>query len=425
MSADTVITVDRLSKAYRLGQFDVGRNLRETIAQMPSWAAGRLRRTDSAGPDQSGPFWALRDVSFDVSQGEIVGIIGRNGAGKSTLLKLLARITDPTEGRAEIRGRVGSLLEVGSGFHPELTGRENIMLNGVVLGMTKAEIRRNFDPIVAFAEVEEFVDTPVKRYSSGMYLRLAFAVAAHLQTSILIVDEVLAVGDMAFQEKCLGKMREVGVSGRTVLFVSHNLGAVRTLCPRSILLSGGHLQEDGPTEDVLDTYLREHAPTGDSGIIPRDLPRVYGTDEAWIDQVKLVNVRGAPTSQLHLGEPFRISVTLEVVRNIREAVIEIAVTTLDGTYVTTSTSTDRGRPPTPLSPGVYDVELDVDVVLAPRHYSLLLGIHHYDGTTIEWVERAVEFSVLNLSADGSDSFRWMPPRGYVRPNGDWRVLKVR
>src|SRR6202011_3565898 len=204
-------------------------------------------------------FWALKDVSLEVKRGEVVGIIGRNGAGKSTLLKILSRITDPTKGRIEIRGRVASLLEVGTGFHQELTGRENIFLNGAILGMTRAEIKRKFDEIVAFAEVEEFLDTPVKRYSSGMYVRLAFAVAAHLDPEILVIDEVLAVGDAEFQKKCLGKMAEVAKGGRTVLFVSHNMGAVTRLCSRAILLSAGRLEMAGDTAAVAGRYMSSDA----------------------------------------------------------------------------------------------------------------------------------------------------------------------
>jgi lipopolysaccharide transport system ATP-binding protein len=216
---------------------------------------GKLNSTAEVGGG-SEEFWALKDVSFEVKQGEVVGIIGRNGAGKSTLLKILSRITEPTEGRVTLRGRVASLLEVGTGFHPELTGRENIFLNGAILGMTKAEIKKKFDEIVAFAEVERFLDTPVKRYSSGMYVRLAFAVAAHLEPEILVVDEVLAVGDAEFQKKCLGKMKDVATGGRTVLFVSHNMGAVRNLCQQGILLEKGHLRNQGEIIKVTDSYLR-------------------------------------------------------------------------------------------------------------------------------------------------------------------------
>lgn len=253
-----IIRVENLSKRYRIGRRELGRTLRETVSDM---AAAPFRRLGSILPSSNGRFgnddtiWALKDVSFEVMPGDVVGIIGRNGAGKSTLLKILSRITEPTSGGVDLHGRVGSLLEVGTGFHPELTGRENIYLNGALLGMRKSEIERKFDEIVAFAEIERFLDTPVKRYSSGMYVRLAFAVAAHLEPEILIVDEVLAVGDTAFQRKCLGKMEAVGHEGRTVLFVSHNLNAVNWLCTQGILLSDGRVITVGDEETVLSKYI--------------------------------------------------------------------------------------------------------------------------------------------------------------------------
>ena len=271
-----IISVKNLSKRYKLGVFNA-KTLREEaeaflarFSRGKEGTGGRGQGTGGSGLVTSNPppataepssdFWALRDVSFDVQPGEVIGVIGRNGAGKSTLLKILSRITEPTSGEARIRGRVASLLEVGTGFHPELTGRENVFLNGAILGMTKQEIRNKFDEIVAFAEIEKFIDTPVKRYSSGMYVRLAFAVAAHLEPEILIVDEVLAVGDVEFQRKCLGKMHEVSdKDGRTVLFVSHNMDAVSQLCSSAILLRQGRLEENGSTEDVLRIYLGQGA----------------------------------------------------------------------------------------------------------------------------------------------------------------------
>ncbi len=252
------IRVENLGKRYQVceteerGSFGY-RTLRDDLVRMVTAPVRRLRGTAAA---KFTDFWALRDVGFEVSPGEVVGIIGRNGAGKSTLLKVLSRITKPTEGRVELRGRVGSLLEVGTGFHPELTGRENIYLNGAILGMSRREIAAKFDEIVAFAEVEKFLDTPVKRYSSGMYVRLAFAVAAYLEPEILIVDEVLAVGDMAFQRKCMGRMHEVGQAGATVLFVSHNMPAIETLCDRAILLDAGRVVHDGEVPDTVGEYRR-------------------------------------------------------------------------------------------------------------------------------------------------------------------------
>ncbi|HEX5065848.1 MAG TPA: ABC transporter ATP-binding protein, partial [Myxococcota bacterium] len=246
-SSYVAVRAEGLSKRFRLGERDAYRTLRESAARSLSRVLGRHR----AAPADAREIWALRDVGFEVERGEVLGVIGANGAGKSTLLKILARITAPTSGYAEISGRVGSLLEVGTGFHPELSGRENLYLNGAILGMKRAEIDAAFDEIVSFAGVERFLDTPVKRYSSGMRVRLAFAVAAHLRPEILIVDEVLAVGDAAFQKRCIGKMSDVARGGSTLLFVSHNMKAVRRLCPRSVLLAGGRLIAAGPTEQVV------------------------------------------------------------------------------------------------------------------------------------------------------------------------------
>jgi lipopolysaccharide transport system ATP-binding protein len=261
--SDVVIRAERLSKLYRIGQREKFTTLRDVIsrtftAPFRLWFKNNQNEIiPNHQPLTSDNYiWALKDVSFEVKKGEVVGIIGRNGAGKSTLLKILARITEPTEGYAEVRGRVGSLLEVGTGFHPELTGRENIYLSGAVLGMKKREIDRKFDEIVAFAEMEKFIDTPVKYYSSGMYVRLAFAVAAHLDPEILLVDEVLAVGDAAFQKKCLGKMGDVAKEGRTVLFVSHNMAAIENLCTRAFLLDNGRIIYSGDTRSVIQTYLQ-------------------------------------------------------------------------------------------------------------------------------------------------------------------------
>lgn len=259
--SEIAIRVENLSKQYRIGRRHQYKTIRDSVMDAVSARFRRAENSDalSTGNGEGTRIWSLKDVSFDVTRGEVVGIIGRNGAGKSTLLKILSRITEPTQGHVQLRGRVGSLLEVGTGFHVELTGRENIYLSGAILGMRRREIERKFDEIVAFAEMEKFLDTPSKRYSSGMYMRLAFSVAAHLDPAILLVDEVLAVGDAAFQRKCLGKLGEVAEAGRTVLFVSHNMAAIRKLCPVTILFDKGQLVEYGRTQDVLQTYEAEAA----------------------------------------------------------------------------------------------------------------------------------------------------------------------
>ncbi len=258
--SNTVIKVENLSKQYRIGSAQAGyKTFRETLSnavKAPLRQIERLsNRQSSIVNRQSETIWALKDVSFEVKRGEVVGIIGRNGAGKSTLLKILSKITEPTKGRVEFRGRVGSLLEVGTGFHPELTGHENVYMYGAILGMDRWEVTRKFDEIVAFAELDKFIETPVKRYSSGMYMRLAFAVAAHMETEILLIDEVLAVGDAAFQKKCLGKMNEVSKEGRTVLFVSHNMGAVQSLCTQAFQLDMGLIKNFGNVRSVISNYL--------------------------------------------------------------------------------------------------------------------------------------------------------------------------
>ena len=302
--SNIAIRAEKLSKNYRLGAAKVQH---DTLRDHLVGGIKSLFKKEQRPSQDERIFWALKAVSLEIKQGEVVGIIGRNGAGKSTLLKLLARITDPTSGVAEIHGRVGSLLEVGTGFHGELTGRENTYLNGAILGMTKKEIDRKFDEIVAFAEVERFVDTPVKHYSSGMYMRLAFAVAAHLEPEILLVDEVLAVGDLAFQRKCLGKMGEVARQGRTILFVSHNMAAIESLCSTAYLLENGQLVESGTTKTVVDAYLAS---------IPAlcRTPLEHRTDRQGNGRLRFTDIEfrsdeGVPTDVVQTGKTLLISVT--------------------------------------------------------------------------------------------------------------------
>ena len=297
---EPIITAEGLGKRYEIGAGRIHTNLRDELTARVNAQFKRLR---GGGRDSRPSIWALKDVSFDVLPGEVVGIIGRNGSGKSTLLKLLSRITKPTKGRFTLNGRVGSLLEVGTGFHSELTGRENIFLNGAILGMSKREIEGKFDEIVAFAETEAFLDTPVKHYSSGMTVRLAFAVAAHLEPEILIIDEVLAVGDIAFQKKCLGKMNEVAKHGRTILFVSHDLTAVNSLCTRSILLHEGSAVMDGPTREVTTHYLNT-ANKLYSPVTWADLPKGK-SDEIQLHRAE-VQQRGMQTSAIDCRDSFTI-----------------------------------------------------------------------------------------------------------------------
>jgi lipopolysaccharide transport system ATP-binding protein len=303
-----IIRVEDLNKSYALNRITVSNpTLRDTLVETFRAPLKTLRNAYSS-PGET--FWALKNINLEVMPGEVVGIIGRNGAGKSTLLKILSRITEPTSGRVELYGRVGSLLEVGTGFHPELSGRENIFLNGVILGMNRREIREKFDEIVAFAELEKFIDTPVKRYSSGMYVRLAFAVAAHLSPEILIVDEVLAVGDLAFQNKCLGKMQDVSLAGRTVLFVSHNLPAVSRLCSRAVLLESGHLISEGPTQDVVTNYLEGAFAAGPSR--EWDLEHAPGTKELKLVSVNVTKEDGTRLTDVSVHDKVQVKLKYRV-----------------------------------------------------------------------------------------------------------------
>jgi lipopolysaccharide transport system ATP-binding protein len=334
-----IITVDNLGKHYHLGSqqpsIQIRRyyisnfTLRESITRMIDSGRRRFQKREQADPEDSS-FWALRNISFEVQRGEVVGLIGRNGAGKSTLLKILSRIVEPTEGVARLRGRVASLLEVGTGFHPDLTGRENIYLNGAILGMRKAEINRKFDEIVAFSEIEQFLDTPVKRYSSGMFVRLAFAVAAHLEPEILIVDEVLAVGDYAFQKKCLGKMHDVATDdGRTVLFVSHNMGALAQLCQHGILLDHGHVKAIGRASDVIQTYLRSSLDENKAQIrfpIDRAQPCQFLS-------AAILHDDGNLGSDFSCDEPVIIRLQFEIREPVPSLFLTFSLQNLDGTQV--------------------------------------------------------------------------------------------
>jgi len=349
-----IISVENLSKRYVIGhRRSTDDGIRHVIEDALRAPLRWLRRGEEKPDPQKEEFWALKNVSFDVKQGEVMGLIGRNGAGKSTLLKVLSRITEPTTGRITIDGRVASLLEVGTGFHPELTGRENIFLNGAILGMSRVEIKAKFDEIVAFSEVEKFLDTPVKRYSSGMYVRLAFAVAAHLEPEILIVDEVLAVGDSLFQKKCLGKMREVSAqSGRTVLFVSHNLGALASLCDRACRLEQGRLVQIGPTRTVINDYLAQNAPSRERTLRLDHLTR----DPCGDGRMRLTGLEWMCDFPLQHGEPMRARIDFETLGPIEDLTVGIGFSNSEGTRLLTYDSdfTDGSRPTLPQA-GRYSV----------------------------------------------------------------------
>ncbi|MCE9644884.1 MAG: ABC transporter ATP-binding protein [Chloroflexi bacterium] len=392
----TVISVENLSKNYRLGQIGTGtfsRDLEVWWAKMRGKPNPLLRIGDKDhGNRDDEELWALKDVSFRVQQGEVLGIIGRNGAGKSTLLKILSRVTAPTSGRVKVKGRIASLLEVGTGFHPELTGRENIYLNGAILGMSRKEIERKFDEIVDFAEVEKFIDTPVKRYSSGMYVRLAFAVAAHLDPEILVVDEVLAVGDAEFQKKCLGKMGEVAKEGRTVLFVSHNMAAVKQLCSQGILLNFGVIREMGPVDEVINQYLDIFNRTNNVNLLER--ADRFGSSIFRFTKIQLKNSTGKVVNHIASDEPveFSIQYTSPETKPLRNVSISIRIEDELGQYVFTLATEFTGNdfPELPSS-GVIVCRVPA-IQLVAGEYMVFLWCA-INGETSDMIENATRFYV--------------------------------
>jgi lipopolysaccharide transport system ATP-binding protein len=360
--SNIAVQVEGLGKKYRIGERrEAYKTLRDGVASAAANSVSRLGhlfgRNGSVTCSAQTDYWALRDVSFEVKHGEVVGIIGKNGAGKSTLLKILSRITEPTEGRARVFGRVGSLLEVGTGFHPELTGRENIYMNGAILGMSKVDIDRKFDEIVAFAEIDTYLDTPVKRYSSGMQLRLGFAVAAHMEPEILIVDEVLAVGDTQFQKKCVGKMGEVARGGRTVLFVSHNIAAVQHLCSAAVHLSSGRVAETGSTADVVRQYLapsdRRHG---------RAITSILRSEESneeldyQILQIVMLDEAGRPIDALHTWDYVKFRIEFRANKRVPSGSVDLQVTSTDGVRVMWCSTQPDCNIPLAIEPGRSYVE---------------------------------------------------------------------
>ena len=399
-----VIQVEQLSKKYKLGERAFRyRTIRETLS-LP-------RRRSEDRVERAGDLWALRDVDLEVRQGEVVGIVGRNGAGKSTLLKVIARITEPTSGVSRTRGRLGALLEVGTGFHHELTGRENVFLNGAILGMPRREIRTRFDEIVAFADVERFLDTPLKRYSSGMYLRLAFAVAAHFEPDIMVVDEILAVGDAEFQRKCLGRMSDLQREGRTVVFVSHDLGAIGRLCSRAIWLDGGAVVDDGQTEDILERYLGAVAGSHIHTALPEASRSV---------QVISASVLGDDGEQLRsVRRDHSVTIALRFVSTETVPGLDVALYLLtpEGTRVLDEACSDaRGERESLSRPGEYEVRLTVPPILAAGRYIAGVWIGNARETFVD--DPVVRFDILPRPDDPLDAAQ---RRRILQPRVHWQV----
>lgn len=421
-----IIQVEHLSKEYVLGVLGQAEDsLRESLVRTLRKPWDLLRGRSRNGTARPGPssLWALRDINFEVHQGDSVGIIGSNGAGKSTLLKILARITDPTEGHVRLKGRTGCLLEVGTGFHPELTGRENVFLNGAILGMTKAEIDRKFDEIVAFAEIEKFLDTPVKHYSSGMYLRLAFSVAAHLEPEILIVDEALAVGDMAFQKKCLAKMKDFGQSGRTVLFVSHSLATVENLCQRGIVLRQGQLAFSGSAADAIKHYVRGvpgEQSSANGGCV--DLTRAPGRASRYrplLKRLELLDEDGHPIHHgLPMAAPLRARIQFELEEPTATFTVALAFDNLHGQCVFYANSSYSPAPVSEKPRGEHLYVCDIpSFALVPGEYRIRAGLS-VAGVWVDNIDDAARLTVLGSDFYGTGR---LPAGGTCVLEQCWRL----
>lgn len=424
------ISIENVSKAYQLGVFNTG-SFSNDLSRW--WALKRGKEdpflkigeeNDRTKKGSSNVVWSLRDISAQVEQGDSVGIIGRNGAGKSTLLKILSQVTHPTTGHIKIRGKVASLLEVGTGFHPELTGRENVFLNGAILGMRHQEIKKKFDEILAFSGVERYIDTPVKRYSSGMYVRLAFAVAAHLESDILIVDEVLAVGDADFQKKCIGKMNQLGHNGgRTIVFVSHHMPTIKALCKKTIFLEKGKVHSFGETGDTISTYLSAYSPAKtDEGYIPKG-SSLRGSGEVRFTRfLPYKDEQGC--EDFFFGEKPSLLIEIEVFSDVSDAAIGLHIINVLGDTITMAAPNENYKSIS-LEKGKYKFEVSLQEVLMPSEYSFNLSISKYNtGADIDSVESVGTIRILRDSIDHDLDYPWATVHGYFKPRTSWKIKRI-
>ncbi len=427
--SDIAIKIENLSKQYRLGVVGTGtisHDLNRWWARIrgkedPYLKVGQVNKRELEG--NSDYVWALKDINIEVRQGEVLGIIGKNGAGKSTLLKILSRVTGPTTGLISAKGRMGTLLEVGTGFHPELTGRENVFLNGAILGMTKAEIKSKLDEIVSFSGCARYIDTPVKRYSSGMKVRLAFAVAAFLEPEILIVDEVLAVGDVEFQKKAIGKMQDVSKGeGRTVLFVSHNMSSIKSLCTRAVLLQNGKVGFDGPVEDCINRYISQNRSDATSevpGEIPLNHKRLWGSKGAKISHVFLSNEEGKMSNELLFRQPLNVNIRFSASEDIQNAMIQVRICAIDGTTAVFSSTLDGSPKGLNIEKGEHEVNTRLNVKLNPGEYCITVFICSLAANLFyDSVHEIYPFRVLAAPFDSfQPAFDRLP--GFINEPTDW------
>jgi len=424
---NSAIEISYLSKQYRLGTISTG-TLARDISSIYARILGKedpnslVSEINEVQQSQQGHMWALKDVNIKINQGEILGIIGKNGAGKSTLLKILARITAPTCGEVKIKGRLASLLEVGTGFHPELTGRENIFLNGAILGMNRNEIKNKLDRIIEFSEIQTYIDTPVKRYSTGMKVRLAFSVAAHLDPEILLIDEVLAVGDASFQDKCLNKMNSISEQGRTILFVSHQLHWINELCDRCILIDNGEILMDDDPENVIDRYLKKTDQQENNGSVSLMGKRsVYNTGTLEISKIELLGEKNRPKNEFYFREKITVKLCLNIKEDLRDCTISMMIGDLRGKVIVYSESGNIGSFNGQIRKGRHESKTKINLSMMPGKFSIYIGIGKNNGKTLEWLERVLDFKVLKIGKDPNSNFKWDTVHGLVNDDSVWEI----
>ena len=428
--SNIVLKIENVSKQYRLGLIGTGTISHDLNRwwhkirgkEDPYIKIGDINHRDKKGGDY---VWALNNINFEVNKGEVLGIIGKNGAGKSTILKLLSQVTNPTTGQIKVKGRIASLLEVGTGFHPELTGRENIYLNGAILGMVKAEISSKLDEIIDFSGVSKYIDTPVKRYSSGMMVRLGFAVAAHLEPEILVVDEVLAVGDADFQKKCIGKMKDISGYGRTVIFVSHNMTSIRNLCSKAIVLDKGQVTYSGSVENAIQIYLKKNDLNNlDSiKINIESANRKYSTGEAFYTQAYIINNKNKISNSFSFREKQKVILVLQVNEVLKNVILTLGLITQFGDNFAYSMSND-GFELNSFEKGVFKIEFEIPFYLMPGSYALTFAITNYHtGNAIDFIDYFSPFSVSKESNSSTSDYPWNTIHGKVEMRNNWNIIK--
>lgn len=424
--SNTSVNIQNISKAYRIGRNEVandtfiGSFVRTLTAPLKNYRNLKKLTSFSDSNNSEDVIWALRNVSFEVKRGEVIGIIGKNGAGKSTLLKIISNITEPTSGKIEIFGRIASLLEVGTGFNPELTGRENVYLNGTILGMTKKEIDKKFDEIVEFSGVIKFIDTPVKRYSSGMKVRLAFAVAAHLEPEILIVDEVLAVGDAEFQKKCLGKMESITSEGRTILFVSHNMSAIKNLCTKAVLLKDGEIASVGYTKNVIEKYMNAYKNVIVDGLIPENFPRNdYNKGFAHFKKIRLKNSSSLITDYFCYHQEILLEIGIEVYNEIIDGTLIILIGSSNDEKISYSSTSDEFNTWIEFVKGYHEFTVSLKQNLLPGNYFISTVLLDKQGFPYDNLSNVVEFTVGNMKENEEAYYRWGKTLANVNMHSTW------